>query len=70
LAQAYRRFGSRATIIQSGPQLLSREDPDVADEMQRILSDEGIEILLAAETLNVRGRSGEEVSPYRSHDLR
>ena len=62
LAQAYRRVGSRATIIQSGPQLLSREDPDVADEMQRILSDEGIQILLAAETLNVRGRSGEEIS--------
>ena len=62
LAQSYRRVGSRATIIQSGSQLLSREDPDIADEMQRILSDEGIQILLAAETLNVRGRSGEEVS--------
>ena len=62
LAQTYRRFGSRATIIQSGPQLLSREDPDIADEMQRILGDEGIAILLTAETLNVRGRSGEEVS--------
>ena len=62
LAQAYRRFGSRVTVIQSGPQLMSREDPDVADEMQRILSDEGIQILVAAETLNVHGRSGEEVS--------
>ena len=62
LAQSYRRVGSRATIIQSGSQLLSREDPDIADEMQRILCDEGIQILLAAETLNVRGRSGEEVS--------
>jgi hypothetical protein len=61
LAQSYRRFGSRATIIQSGSQLLNREDPDIADEMQRILSDEGIQILLAAETLNVRGRSGKEV---------
>ena len=30
--------------------------------MQRILSDEGIQILVAAETLNVHGRSGEEVS--------
>ena len=44
LAQTYRRFGSRVTIIQSGPQLMSREDSDVADEMQRILSDEGIQI--------------------------
>ena len=41
LAQTYRRFGSRVTIIQSGPQLMSREDPDVAAEMQRIFSDEG-----------------------------
>ena len=38
-----------------------REDPDVADEMQRLLSDEGIQFLVAAETLNVHGRSGEEV---------
>ena len=62
LAQTYRRFGSRVTIIQSGPQLMVREDPDVANEMQRILSEEGIQILVATETLNVQGRSGEEVS--------
>ena len=62
LAQAYRRFGSRVTVIESGPQLMSREDPDVADEMQRILSDEGMRFLIAAETRNVNGRSGEEVS--------
>jgi pyruvate/2-oxoglutarate dehydrogenase complex dihydrolipoamide dehydrogenase (E3) component len=62
LAQAYRRFGSRATVVEAGPQLMTREDPDVADEMQRLLGDEGIQILLAAETLNVNGRSGGEVS--------
>src|SRR6201998_1101307 len=61
MAQAYRRFGSGVTIIQSGPQLMTREDSDVAEEIQRILSDEGIQILVAAETLNVNGRSGEEV---------
>ena len=62
LAQAYRRFGSRVTVIETGPQLMGREDPDVADEMQRILSNEGIQILVATETLNVKGRSGQEVS--------
>jgi hypothetical protein len=40
-AQTYRRFGSRMTIIQQGPQLLGHEDRDVSDEMQRILSAEG-----------------------------
>ena len=62
LAQAYRRFGSRVTDIEHGPQLMGREDPDVADEVQRILSDEGIQVFVAAETLQVHGRSGEAVS--------
>ena len=61
LAQAYRRFGSRVTVIQLGPQLMSREDPDVAAEVQRMLSDEGMHVLVAAETLQVHGRSGEAV---------
>jgi len=60
-AQAYRRFGSRVTIVEHGPQLLGREDPDVAAEIRRILSGEGIEILLAADVLQVEGRSGEAV---------
>src|SRR5262252_6971604 len=62
LAQAYRRFGSRVTIIEHGPQLMSREDPDVVAEMQRILSGEGIGFVIGGKTLNMRGRSGEEVS--------
>lgn len=62
LAQAYRRFGSQVTVIEPGPQLMSREDPDVAEEVQRILADEGIQFLLAAEPRQVQGRSGEQVS--------
>lgn len=62
MAQAYRRFGSRVTIIEHGPQLMAREDLDVSGEMQRILTSEGIQCLLATQTLRVRGRSGEDVS--------
>ncbi len=61
LAQAYRRFGSRVTVIQRNSQLMAREDPDVAAEVQRILAGEGIQFLLAAETVQVSGRSGQEV---------
>jgi len=61
-AQAFRRFGSNVTVIESGPQILGREDLDVAQEMQRSLSDEGIETVAGAELLQVRGRSGEKVS--------
>jgi pyruvate/2-oxoglutarate dehydrogenase complex dihydrolipoamide dehydrogenase (E3) component len=62
MAQAYRRFGSRVTIVEAGPQIMAREDRDVADEVQRLLSEEGIQFLLQAETLKVDGRSGNEVS--------
>jgi pyruvate/2-oxoglutarate dehydrogenase complex dihydrolipoamide dehydrogenase (E3) component len=62
MAQAYRRFGSRVTVIESGPQLMSREDSDVSDEVQRILSAEGVQFLVSAEALNVHGRSGDGVS--------
>jgi pyruvate/2-oxoglutarate dehydrogenase complex dihydrolipoamide dehydrogenase (E3) component len=61
MAQAYRRFGSDVTIIEPGPRLLGREDIDVSQEMQRILSEEGIKVLLEAELLQVRGQSGEGV---------
>ena len=62
LAQAFRRFGSEVTVIETGPQLMSREDPDVVDTMHRILSAEGVRLLLSAETLDVSGRSGGQVT--------
>ena len=62
LAQAYRRFGSDVTIIESGPQLMGREDIDVSQEMRRILSDEGMQVLVEAQLLEVRGRSGDKVT--------
>ncbi|HUC12498.1 MAG TPA: mercuric reductase [Stellaceae bacterium] len=62
MAQAYRRFGSRVTIIEPGPRIISREDPDVIDEMRRILGDEGVDFLVDVDILGVRGRSGESVA--------
>jgi pyruvate/2-oxoglutarate dehydrogenase complex dihydrolipoamide dehydrogenase (E3) component len=62
LAQAYRRFGSDVTIIESGPQLMGREDIDVSQEIRHILSDEGMRVLLEAQLLEVRGRSGDKVT--------
>jgi pyruvate/2-oxoglutarate dehydrogenase complex dihydrolipoamide dehydrogenase (E3) component len=60
-AQAYRRFGSKVTILQRSAQLIPNADPDIAEELQRLLAAEGIEILTSADTLEVKGRSGEEV---------
>jgi pyruvate/2-oxoglutarate dehydrogenase complex dihydrolipoamide dehydrogenase (E3) component len=61
LSQAYRRFGSEVTIIESGPQLMGREDADVSQEVRRMLTDEGIQVHVAAELQRVQGRSGDKV---------
>ena len=62
LAQAYRRFGSRVSIIEAGPQLAGREDSDVATAILEMLRDEGIVVHVEAKVLGVQGRSGETVS--------
>src|ERR671920_128088 len=48
-AQMFRRFGSEVTIVQRGPQLLSREDADVAEAVAEILHGDGVEVLLDRE---------------------
>jgi pyruvate/2-oxoglutarate dehydrogenase complex dihydrolipoamide dehydrogenase (E3) component len=62
MAQAMRRFGSRVTLIARGPQLASREDPDVAQSILELFRDEGIDVLSRTEVLNIKGVSGEGVS--------
>lgn len=61
LAQAVRRFGARVTMIERGPQLAGREDPDIGAALLELFQDEGIHVLLGAEITRVEGRSGEQV---------
>ena len=51
--QMFRRFGSKVSIVHSQRQILSREDPEIACELQRILEGEGIEIHLNAHTTRI-----------------
>lgn len=49
--QMFRRFGSRVTIVQRGPQLLPLEDEDVAAAVLAVLREDGAEVLLQAEAI-------------------
>ncbi len=72
-AQMFRRFGSEVTVVQRGPQLLSREVPDVAEAVAGLMRDEGVEVLLGHQPqrveqsddggirLTVRTQDGERV---------
>ncbi len=46
--QMFRRFGCDVTIVHRGAHLLSREDEDVAREMEKILTAEGIQLITGA----------------------
>jgi pyruvate/2-oxoglutarate dehydrogenase complex dihydrolipoamide dehydrogenase (E3) component len=45
-AQIFARFGSRVTVVNSGPQIAARADTEAAGELQAALEEEGIEIVL------------------------
>ncbi|HLL78727.1 MAG TPA: mercuric reductase [Ktedonobacteraceae bacterium] len=51
--QMFRRFGSNVTIVQRGPKLLAREDADVAEAVEKILREDGVEVLLETRPLHV-----------------
>jgi pyruvate/2-oxoglutarate dehydrogenase complex dihydrolipoamide dehydrogenase (E3) component len=61
-AQAYRRFGSRVTILEQGPRLLANQDPDVVAALLQIFASEGIDVIAPVEILSVHGRSGTDVT--------
>ena len=54
-AQMFRRFDSQVTVIHRGGRLLEREDEDVSAEVKKILEEDGIEILLNANTTKASG---------------
>src|SRR5439155_492351 len=56
--QMFRRYGSRVTVIHQGPQIVPREDPEIAAELQKALEEEGLEFLLKVRTETVRGKAG------------
>jgi pyruvate/2-oxoglutarate dehydrogenase complex dihydrolipoamide dehydrogenase (E3) component len=51
-AQMFRRFGSQVTVVEMGPRLIAREDPEVSDAIREILEAEGITIRLNAECIS------------------
>jgi pyruvate/2-oxoglutarate dehydrogenase complex dihydrolipoamide dehydrogenase (E3) component len=59
-AQAYRRFGTKVTVVERAPRLIAREDADVSDEVRAILEREGIEIRTGAECMAL-SRKGDRI---------
>lgn len=80
-AQLMRRLGAEVTILQRGRQLLPREDKEIADELLKILEEDGLKVLLETSATKIlpvynegievfhKPKNGEEESISASHIL-
>jgi mercuric reductase len=59
MGQMFSRFGTRVTILERGPVLLSEFDPRLTRQFQQILEAEGIHFLFNVETERVEQRDDE-----------
>src|SRR5215469_1871062 len=55
--QMFRRYGSQVTIIERGEQLLAREDAVVAEEVLKILREDGIDVRLKTRVSRVEANA-------------
>jgi pyruvate/2-oxoglutarate dehydrogenase complex dihydrolipoamide dehydrogenase (E3) component len=62
MAQAFRRLGSKVTVISRDVRLLQQEDDDVTEALQSLFGDEGIDFFLNARISRVSGKSGKSVA--------
>jgi pyruvate/2-oxoglutarate dehydrogenase complex dihydrolipoamide dehydrogenase (E3) component len=48
MSQAFNRLGTRVDVVDMAPQILSKEDPDMAAAVQQVMADEGVRFHLNA----------------------
>jgi pyruvate/2-oxoglutarate dehydrogenase complex dihydrolipoamide dehydrogenase (E3) component len=61
LAQAFARFGARVTLVQQGPRILNREDPEVSELVTRRFRDEGIDVRIEHKAKRFLVENGEKI---------
>jgi pyruvate/2-oxoglutarate dehydrogenase complex dihydrolipoamide dehydrogenase (E3) component len=64
--QMFRRFGSRVTVLHTGKQLVSHEDPEIVAELRRSLESEGIQFLLNTRTTRVENKNSAVTLSFES----
>ena len=60
MAQAFNRLGTKVTVVQRSGQILTKEDKDMADEIMKVLSSEGVTFHLNASVLHVKDLGSEK----------
>jgi len=61
LSQAFARLGSQVTQVEMGPQIMGREDPDIAEFMKKKFESEGVRVLTGHRAKEVRADGDKKV---------
>lgn len=61
MAQAFRRLGSKVTVLQEAARVAVREDADVTDVIESAFREDGIDVRVSVKIARVHGRSGQSV---------
>jgi len=64
MAQAFARFGSQVSLFEAQSHILTREDPDAADVVQRSMARDGIELLTSTRITGVHRQGDEKFIAY------
>jgi pyruvate/2-oxoglutarate dehydrogenase complex dihydrolipoamide dehydrogenase (E3) component len=69
-AQAFARLGSKVKLLAESDHILPREDPEIADRVEAILSSEGITIKTGIDLTRVSAKSGLQSVSFRDRTTR
>lgn len=65
LGQMYSRFGSKVTVIERSPQIMSGEDKDITEPLQEILKKEGMTFILNTDIEKVEEKGKKVTLTYK-----
>jgi pyruvate/2-oxoglutarate dehydrogenase complex dihydrolipoamide dehydrogenase (E3) component len=67
MAQAFQRLGSQVVLFHRGSHILDREDADAAEIVQQQFIEDGIQLVLKSNLLEVEVRNGEKIIHFESN---
>ncbi len=68
MAQALNRLGSRVTLVERGPRLLKKEDPEASQVLETVFKSEGIEVHLRADLMQLKPGLATFVTPDQTFE--
>lgn len=67
-AQIFKRFGSKVTVVERGPRLISVEDEDISHEVAEILKSENIDLIFNADDIQANENEDKTITVVANKD--